>query len=117
MSCEVFNETDFGMIEGSQQTINLNIFNILGESFSSVAINSVTWRMSVYGETECVVEKDSITNSRDFEIDENSIQITILSSETEGLHGKFTHQIVITDLHGSNFIVDLGRISIKPRIK
>ena len=117
MSCEVFNETDFGMIEGSQQTLNLNLFNILGESFSSVAINSVGWRMSVYGETECIVEKDSISNPRDFEIDENLIQITILSSETEGLHGKFTHQLVITDLHGSNFVVDLGKISIKPRIK
>ena len=113
MSCEVFNETDFGMIEGSQQTLNLNLFNILGESFSSVAINSVVWRMSVYGETECIVEKDSISNPRDFEIDENLIQITILSNETEGL----THQLFITDLHGSNFVVDLGKISIKPRIK
>ena len=31
MSCEVFNETDFGMIEGCQQTFSVNLYNILGD--------------------------------------------------------------------------------------
>ena len=39
MSCEVFNESDFGMIEGSQQTFSVNIYNILGEKYENVAIN------------------------------------------------------------------------------
>ena len=37
MSCEVFNETDFGMIEGCQQTFSVNLYNILGEEYQNVA--------------------------------------------------------------------------------
>lgn len=36
MSCEVFNNSDFGMIEGSQQTITLDLYTILAKVFEMI---------------------------------------------------------------------------------
>ena len=33
MSCEVFNESDFGMIEGTPQTFSVDLYNIAGEIY------------------------------------------------------------------------------------
>lgn len=115
MSCEVFNETDFGMIEGCEQTFSINLYNILGEEYSNAIIDFVEWRMSKYGETELIVSKKSTDGS--IAINENIITISIYSQDTEGLYGKFTHQLIVKDGHGRQFIADLGKISIKPQIK
>ena len=117
MSCEVFNESDFGMIEGSQQTFSVNLYNILGEKYENVAINSAEWRLSKYGETEMLVSKSSADGDESVVIEKNIITISIDSQDTEGLFGKFTHQLIITDRHGRKFIADLGKISIKPQKK
>ena len=116
MSCEVFNESDFGMIEGSQQTFSVNLYNILGEKYENVAINSAEWRLSKYGETEMLVSKSSADGDESVVIEKNIITISIDSQDTEGLFGKFTHQLIITDRHGRKFIADLGKISIKPQL-
>lgn len=115
MSYEVFNENDFGMIEGCEQTFSINLYNILGEEYTNVIIDYVEWRISKYGETELIVSKKSTDGS--ISINENIITISIYASDTEGLHGKFTHQLIVKDGHGRPFIADLGKISIKPQIK
>ena len=51
MSCEVFNESDFGMIEGCEQTFSINLYNIFGEEYTNVMIAVCEWRMARYGET------------------------------------------------------------------
>ena len=117
MSCEVCNETDFGMMEGCQQTFSVNLYNILGEEYQNVAIDSAEWRMSKYGETEMLVSKSSLDGNESVVIEKNIITISIDTQDTEGLFGKFTHQLIIKDLHGRQFIADLGKISIKPQIK
>jgi hypothetical protein len=116
MSCEVFNESDIAMVEGCQQTFEINLYNILGEEVNA-AINMVEWRMSRYGETECLLSKsypgdDSISLASD-----SVITINLLSDETQNMFGKFTHQAIITDVGNHVFVVDLGKISIKPMIK
>ena len=115
MSCEVFNESDFGMIEGCEQTFSINLYNIFGEEYTKAIIDFVEWRMSKYGETELIISKKSTDGS--IAINENIITISIYSQDTEGLYGKFTHQLIIKDGHGRQFIADLGKISIKPQIK
>lgn len=115
MSCGVFNENDFGMIEGCEQTFSINLYNILGEEYKNAIIDYVEWRISKYGETELIVSKKSTDGS--ISISENIITISIYASDTEGLHGKFTHQLIVKDGHGRPFIADLGKISIKPQIK
>lgn len=117
MSCEVFNESDFGMIEGSTQTINLNIYNMIGEEYKNILIIKVEWRMSKYGETECLISKNSDDNPSEVIFDKNNVEITLLANDTLGLYGKYTHQAIITDYHSNIFIIDLGKISIKPQIK
>ena len=62
MSCEVFNESDFGMIEGCEQTFSINLYNIFGEDMKAI-IDFVEWRMSKYGETELIVSKKSTDGS------------------------------------------------------
>ena len=114
MSCEVFNESDFGMIEGCEQTFSINLYNIFGEDMKAI-IDFVEWRMSKYGETELIVSKKSTDGS--ISVNENIITISIFSTDTQGLHGKFTHQLIVTDGIGRQFIADLGKISIKPQIK
>ena len=91
MSCEIFNNSDFGMIEGSQQTITLDLYTILGEEFKNVAIESVEWRMSRYGETECLVSKTSTDNQDEVEYEENVITITLLPSDTNTLYAPKEH--------------------------
>ena len=115
MSCEVFNESDFGMIEGCEQTFEVNLYNIFGEEYTKAIIDFVEWRMSKYGETELIVSKKSTDGS--IAINENIITISISSTGTRCLHGKFTHQLIVTDGIGRQFIADLGKISIKPQIK
>ena len=115
MSCEVFNESDFGMIEGCEQTFEVNLYNIFGEEYTNAIIDLVEWRMSKYGETELIVSKKSTDGS--ISINENIITISIFSKDTQGLYGKFTHQLIVTDGIGRQFISDLGKISIKPQIK
>ena len=114
MSCEVFNESDFGMIEGCEQTFSINLYNIFGEDMKAI-IDFVEWRMSKYGETELIVSKKSTDGS--ISINENIITISIFSKDTQGLHGKFAHQLIVTDGLGRQFIADLGKISIKAQIK
>jgi len=116
MGCEVFNESDIAMIEGGQQTIQVNIYDILGEGYINIAIDKVEWRMSHYGETECLLSKKSSEDST-VQFDDNVITITILASDTLNLFGKFTHQAIITDMAGKQFVLDLGKISIKPMIR
>lgn len=115
MSCEVFNESDFGMIEGCEQIFEVNLYNIFGEEYTKAIIDFVEWRMSKYGETELIVSKKSTDGS--IAINENIITISISSTDTQDLHGKFTHQLIVTDGIGRQFISDLGKISIKPQIK
>ena len=114
MSCEVFNESDFGMIEGCEQTFSINLYNIFGEDMKAI-IDFVEWRMSKYGETELIVSKKSTDGS--ISVNENIITISIFSKDTQGLHGKFAHQLIVTDGLGRQFIADLGKISIKAQIK
>ena len=115
MSCEVFNESDFGMIEGYEQTFEVNLYNIFGEEYTKAIIDFVEWRMSKYGETELIISKKSTDGS--IAINENIITISIFSQDTQGLYGKFTHQLIVTDGIGRQFVADLGKISIKPQIK
>ena len=115
MSCEVFNENDFGMIEGCAQTFTVNLYTILGDEYKNAVIDRADWRLSKYGETELIVSKNNIDDS--IIIDENIITISIQSQDTQGLHGKFTHQLVLTDGLGRQFIADLGKITIKAQIK
>ena len=115
MSCEVFNESDSGMIEACEQTFEVNLYNIFGEEYTNAIIDLVEWRMSKYGETELIVSKKSTDGS--ISINENIITISIFSKDTQGLYGKFTHQLIVTDGIGRQFISDLGKISIKPQIK
>lgn len=117
MSCEVFNETDFGMIEGSQQILNVSLYNVFGESYSNIIISKIEWRLSKYGETECLVSKSSESELSDIQYDKNIIDIVLTENDTIGLYGKFTHQLIIEDYKKKIFIVDLGKISIKPQIK
>jgi hypothetical protein len=116
MSCEVFNESDVAMIAGSKQIFEVNIYNILDNQINA-AIVSVEWRMSRYGETECLLSKDSSNKKSVTFNDSGTITITLLSDDTRDMFGKFTHQITITDVSGSVFVADLGKISIKPIIK
>lgn len=115
MSCEVFNESDFGMIEGTPQTFLVDLYNIAGEIYDNIAIDLMEWRLSKYGETEMLSSVSSENNQ--ITINSNVITIYIDSSTTDGLFGKFTHQLMIKDVRGNQFIADLGKISIKPRIK
>ena len=115
MSCEVFNNSDFGMIEGCEQTFEVNLYNIFGEEYTKAIIDYVEWRMSKYGETELIISKKSTDGS--IAINENIITISIFSQDTQGLYGKFTHQLIVTDGIGRQFIADLGKITIKPQIK
>ena len=64
-----------------------------------------------------LVSKSSADGDESVVIEKNIITISIDSQDTEGLFGKFTHQLIITDRHGRKFIADLGKISIKPQIK
>jgi hypothetical protein len=115
MSCEVFNESDIAMVAGCQQTFEVNLYNLLGEHLNA-DISSVEWRISRYGETECLLSKYSTDSSIQFSSD-GVITITLLSEETREMFGKFTHQAIITDVQSNTFIADLGKISIKPMIK
>ena len=115
MSCEVFNDSDFGMIEGCEQIFEVNLYNIFGEEYTKAIIDFVEWRMSKYGETELIISKKSTDGS--IAVNENIITISIFSQDTQGLYGKFTHQLIVTDGIGRQFVADLGKISIKPQIK
>ena len=115
VSCGIFNETDFCMIEGSEQTFSVNLYDIFGEEYTKAIIDYAEWRMSKYGETEMVTFKKSTDDS--VKISKNIITISISSKDTQGLYGKFTHQLILKDGHGKQFIADLGKISIKPQIK
>lgn len=117
MICETFNNSDFYMIEGSQQIISVELYNIFGESYSNIIISKIEWRLSKFGETECLVSKSSESELSDIQYDKNIIDIVLTENDTIGLYGKFTHQLIIEDYKKKIFIVDLGKISIKPQIK
>lgn len=117
MTCEVFNETDFGMIEGSRQILRLNLYNIMGEAYENILLASVEWRLSKYGETEVFASKNTLDDPKEIVWDDEYIEVVITETDTLGLYGKFIHQLVLEDMHGSIFIADLGRISIKPQIR
>lgn len=117
MNCSIFNDTNIGMIEGSNQTISVDLYNIFGEQYDYIDIVNIEWRMSKYGEIECLVSKNTASNPKEMRYEGNTIEVIVNCNDTIGLYGKFTHQIVITDLMDNKFIVDLGNISIKPQIK
>ena len=114
MSCEVFNNSDFGMIAGCQQTLDVDLYDVLDIPYR-ISVTSCEWRLAKYGEIETLAT-ESITKGTII-VNDNLIQITIPSSDTQNLFGKFTHQLVIIDVSKRQFVVDLGKISIKPMIK
>lgn len=114
MSCEVFSNSDFGMIAGCQQTLSIDLYDIIGEDYN-IVINSCEWRLAKYGETEVLTTES--TEKGTIVIDGNIIEIIIPSSDTQNLFGKYTHQLVIIDKLDNQFVADLGKISIKPMIK
>lgn len=117
MNCNIFNENDFGMIEGSHQILTLNLYDILGNVYKNILIVEAEWRMSKYGEIEVLASKNTTDNPTEISWNDGVIKIIINANDTLGLYGKFTHQVLITDYHGNIFIADLGKISIKPQIK
>ena len=114
MSCEVFNNNDFGMIAGCFQTLDIDLFDLYDDAYN-IASTSCEWRLARYGETEILASES--TEKGTIKITDNIVQITIPSSDTQNLFGKFTHQLVIIDRLGNQFVTDLGKISIKPIIK
>ncbi len=123
MPCGVFSESDFGMVEGGQQTIRVDLFKLTGEEYH-VALDRIEWRLGRYGETACLISKkveNLVLNPNavgdGILLDDNIITVTLSANDTVGLWGKFTHQAILTDLKGRQFILDLGKISIKPMIR
>lgn len=116
MSCEVFNNSDIAFISETSQEfiINLNMVDVDKTLPYSPSIKNAEWKMSYYGERECLILKDTtngiIQNG-------NIITISLSSDDTKDLFGKFTHQLILTDSNDKKFVFDLGKLTIKSIIK
>ena len=108
MSCEVFNESDFGMIEWCEQTFSINLYNIFGEEYTNVIIDFVEWRMSKYGETELIVSKKTTDGS--ISVNENIITISIFSKDKIQLLFNILNSMSFTGIQQAQAIAQISVI-------
>ena len=112
-SCEVFNETDTPLIAGTEESIEVDIYDIFGVRIETLGLNNAVYRMSRYGESETIIEKNMPVNvTQEFSV----ITVKLNAKDTENLRGKFWHELILTDVKNKQFVVDLGKITIKPMI-
>ena len=116
MSCEVFNNSDIAFINETSQefVVNLNMVDVENTLPYSPHLKNIEWKMSRYGESECLVLKDIKDG-----VSQNGCTITVslLPNDTKDLFGKFSHQLILTDVLDKKFVFDLGRLTIKSIIK
>lgn len=107
---QIYNNTVIGFIAGSQEYININLYNIYGKKVFPL-ISNIVWHLGRYGEKKSLLSKSILDGS--IIINNNIITIIINNGETSELNGKFHHQLHITDSSSGTFIIDLGQIVIK----
>lgn len=111
--CEVFNENDSPLIAGTEEVIEVDLYDIFGARIETLGLNNAVYRMSRYGESESLVEKKMPANvTQEFSV----VTIKLSASDTEYLRGKFWHELILTDVKNKQFVIDLGKVTIKPMI-
>lgn len=101
---------EISFIGGSEYVLEFVVYDSDGNPLD-ISSSTVSWKMSYYGRPDyAVLEKDGIIT------DTNTFEITITSSDSQDISGKFVHQPIIIDFDGSEFRPSQGVITIIPRI-
>lgn len=97
-------------IAGTKQILNFDIYT---SGCIAVDLNSstCTWKLSRYGQTSSVLTKSAVVSGSPI----NRMVVTLESSDTLSLDGKYIQQPKITDLAGDSYIPSEGYVTIKPQ--
>lgn len=101
-----------GMIGGTEYTIEFNVYDN-NNSPLELAGKTCLWTICQYGQPEyAILTKTGVISPTV----SNRFTITLVSSDTENLSGKFTQQPIVVDLLGAEFRPAQGDVLIQPRI-
>jgi len=98
-------------IAGTDQLYTFVCYQSDGVNLLSIAGGSATWKLCPYGEFGI----NTITKTGSI-IDANSFTVTLDSSDTISLSGKYIQQVSVTDFYGDTFAPGQGIILIFPVI-
>jgi hypothetical protein len=102
---------DIAFIAGTEQELTFLIYDS-GSSALNLSTSTCTWEMARYGSSDTLLTKTAVVSGSPV----NQMVVTLDSSDTENLSGKFIQQPVIVDSSLSEFRPSQGNIQIFPRI-
>lgn len=108
---EINSMEEFSFVGGNFFEITFSAFDSDGSPVD-LSTSSLVWNMSYYGQPDTNI----LSLPGVVQVETNVAVVTIESSDTESLSGKFAHQLVITDFDGDVFIPSQGIITIIPKI-
>lgn len=92
---EVFNLQKMSVVGGSKEQLKFNFYNDEQEPLD-ITTSRVIWTLSRWGDVGYTLLTKTAVLSSDY-----SCIVTLLSSDTDGLDGKFIQQISIIDYQGN----------------
>lgn len=108
----MFNLEDDEFIGGTSYTIEFTVTDIAGVPVD-LSASTCSWTMGYFGNPEeTVLSKTGVISGVDNEI----FTITLESSDTSNIYGKFIQQPVIIDFSGREFRLGQGILTIIPNI-
>jgi len=101
---------DETFIGGTHKTLDFLLYNEY-ESPLAVAGGTLTWLLCPYGEfNQAVLQKSGVIS------DTYMFTVTLASSDTLTLAGKYIQQVIVTDSSGDTYRAGQGNIIILPAI-
>lgn len=104
---EVFNLERFVMRGGSKTILPFTFFDEDGVTPLDITTTTVIWTLSEFGQPEyTILTKEAVLSS------DTSCVVTLNSSDTKELEGKFIQQVTLIDYLGEEYIPCQGIIKI-----
>lgn len=101
---------EFGFIAGTEYTLTFNIYEDDGVTPLDMSGGTFTWVLSPYGETYSILSLNGTI------VDVGIAEVSLSSTDTATLSGKYIQQPIITSFSGEVYRPAQGIVLILPKI-
>lgn len=113
-TCTVNNLDDLTIIAGNNIVLTFDVIDDVSGSALDLGSDTIVWNLSPYGQPDVVIlTKSGVIDS----VVTGRFTVTLETSDTENLSGKYKQQPSITDILGESYFPAQGNVIIIPQIQ